>query len=178
MVPRIVTLSFVLLPIVAVAQKAEPKPAFTFSNLGYFKRFTKGTLHEFTPKGQTNLQKWTDMFTINDYPTAKTGEALASIANKVLTTYKTNKGIILQTDSVPRTAKKPAEHLIVVLFQRAGFAETAFARFVLSNGKGASMVYSHRIYGKNANPEMDAWITKNGGKTTMALMSMVGVPKH
>ena len=164
--------------IAAPLQKTAPKVAFTFANVGYYHRYTKGSLHEFTPKAQTNLQKWTDMFTINDYPTVKTGEALATVANKVLTTYKANKGIVLQTESVPRTAKKPAEHLIVVLFQRPDFAETAFARFVMSNGKGVSMVYSHRIYGKKAHTEMDAWITKNGGKTTMAVMGIASVPKH
>lgn len=158
--------------------KSEPKPAFSFAKTEYFHRYSKGTLHEFTPKGQTDLQKWTDMFTINDYPAVKTGEGLADIANRVLTTYKANEGIILQTQSVPRTTTKPAEHLIVVLFRKATFAEVAFTRFVLMNGKGASMVYSHRIYSKKASAEMDSWITKNGGRTASAMMAIPSVPKH
>lgn len=161
-----------------IQTRSEPKSAFSFSKTEYFHRYSKGTLHEFTPKGQADLQKWTDMFTINDYPTVNTGEGLAEIANRVLTTYKANEGIILRTRSVPRTTSKPAEHLIVVLFRRATFAEVAFTRFVLMKGKGASMVYSHRIYGKMASTEMDSWIAKNGGKTEAALMAVPSVPKH
>lgn len=158
--------------------RPEPKPAFSFAKTEYFHRYSKGTLHEFTPKGQADLQKWTDLFTINDYPMVKTGEGIAEIANRVLTTYKANEGIILRTRSVPRTTTKPAEHLIVVLFRRATFAEVAFTRFVLMKGKGASMVYSHRIYSKTESAEMDFWITKNCGKTEAALMAIPSVPKH
>ena len=161
-----------------IQTNSEPKPAFTFAKTEYFHRFSKGTLHEFTPKGQTDLQKWTDMFTVNDYPTVKTGEGLAEIANKVLTTYKANEGIILQTRSVPKTTTKPAEHLIVVLFHQATFAEVAFTRFVLMKGTGLSMVYSHRIYNKKASTEMDFWITKNGGRIATALMAVPSAPKH
>jgi hypothetical protein len=153
------------------------KPAFTFGKQGYYHRYSKDNLHEFTPKGQSNLQKWTDMVTVNDYPSTKDGEALAGIANSVLETYKANKAVVVKTNSVPRTASKPAEHLVVVLFPRPEFIEASFTRFVLNKGVGASVVYSHRIYGKKAGDPMSQWLLKNGEKSEKELMAMP-VPKH
>lgn len=159
-------------------QAKDAKPAFSFDKVEFFHRYTKGNLHEFTPKGQSDLAKWTDMFTINDYPNVKDGEALARSANAVLETYKANKAVVVRTNSVPRTATKPAEHLIVVLFPRPEFIEAAFTRFLLDKGAGASLVYSHRIYGSKAGDAMSAWLKDNGERVEKALMAVPGVPKH
>lgn len=123
------------------------------------------------------MQKWTDMFTLNDYPVIKDGEGLAKAANSVLETYKANGAIVVRTNSVPRTATKAAEHLIVTLFARTDFTEAAFARFLMKKGAGASMVYSHRIYGKGTADKMGEWLTKNGDKIEKALMSMSPVSR-
>lgn len=168
-----------LLPLtLGVSQKSESKPVFTFAKQGYFHRYTKGTIHEFTPKGQSDLKKWTDMFTINDYQDVKSAEALAERANSVLDNYNSHKAVIVKTDSVPRTAKKPAEHLVVALFPQPTFIEAAFTRFVMNKGKGASLVYSHRIYGSKAGDAMSKWLEKNGEKFEKELMAMPAVPKH
>ncbi|CAN5306539.1 hypothetical protein BH20VER2_BH20VER2_19640 [soil metagenome] len=39
--------------------------------------------------------------------------------------------MVLKTDSVPRTADRPAEHLIAVVFGGPSFLEVALARFKL-----------------------------------------------
>jgi hypothetical protein len=57
-----------------------------------------------------------------------------------------------------------------VLFTRPGFAEAAFARFKLADGKGHSFVYSHRIYGKQAAEEMGEWLKDSGETTEKALL--------
>lgn len=160
-------LSFVML---LGFQKAA-KPSITFQGVQYIHRYTKGNLHEYTPKGQQDLKNWTDMVTINDYPKVKTGEGLAQSANSVLETYKANKATILNTNSVPRTEKKEAEHLVVALFPRLNFYEVSFARFKLTNGKGGSVVYSHRIYSKKAGDAMSKWLQKNGEAYEKALMA-------
>ena len=154
------------------------KAAFTFMGKGYFHRYTKDNLHEFTPKGQSDLTKWTEMFTVNDYPFVKDGEGLAKAANSVLETYKSKKAIVVRTDSVPRTEKKPAEHLVVVLFPQPTFIEASFARFVLDKGVGVSMVYSYRIYDSKAGDAMSTWLQANGEKTEKTLMSFSPVPKR
>lgn len=157
---------------------ASAKPSLTFSGVEYIHRYTKGNLNEYTPKAQSDLKTWTDMVTINDYANVKSGEDLAKSANSVLDTYKAQKAMVVKTDSVPRSAKKEAEHLIVVMFPRPTFIETAFARFLIVDGKGYSIVYSHRVYGKKAGDAMSKWLLKNGDSTESALMKMPTVPKH
>jgi hypothetical protein len=161
------------------AQNADNKPkaaAFSLADIQYFHRFTKNDLHEYTPAPQEDLKTWTDMVTINYYRKTKDGDALAANANAVLGVYKANKAVVVKTDSVPRTAGKPAEHLIVVIFGRPEFLEAAFARFRMHNGLGASVVYSHRIYGKDVGNQMSAWLKQNGPAIEKSLMQWDAMP--
>jgi len=107
---------------------AAAKPAFVFAGTDYFHRWSQNDQHEFTPENQENLDKWADMITINVYQSAHDGDALAAKANAVLENYKTHNGRVLRTDSVPRTADRPAEHFIGVVFGRPNFIEAAFRR--------------------------------------------------
>ena len=155
----------------AAAISADDKrPAFAFQEVDYFHRWSQAEQHEFTPAKQEDLDHWTDMVTINGYPGAKDGEKLAGAANAVLENYRNAGGKILKTSSVPAGEDRPAEHFIAVLFTRPGFAEAAFARFKLLDGKGHSFVYSHRIYGKDAAEEMGEWLKDSGETTEKALL--------
>jgi hypothetical protein len=75
---------------------AADNPAF-----GYFHRWSKNDQYEFTPTGQDDLEKWSDMITINLYPSAHHGDGLAVKANAVLENYKSHGGRVLRTNSVP-----------------------------------------------------------------------------
>ena len=152
------------------------KPAFVLGNTDYFHRWSENDQHEFTPKGQADLDKWTDMVTINIYPDAEDGDALAEKANAVLANYKKAEAKILKTDSRPRTADRPAEHLIVAVFGRPDFIEVAFARLELSEGVGCSVVYSHRIYGEKIGDEMSAWLKAKGTEREKTLMEWATSP--
>jgi hypothetical protein len=145
-------------------------PAFSFRQVEYFHRWSQAEQHEFTPAKQEDLEHWTDMITINAYPGVDEGEKMAGTANAVLGNYRSHKGKILRTNSVPATDERPAEHFISVLFARPDFAEAAFARFKLVAGKGYSFVYSHRFYGDKAGDEMSEWLKATGEKTEKALM--------
>lgn len=147
------------------------KMTLDFNQTEYFHRWSGNNQNEFTPQGQENLSKWTDMVTINFYPQVTDGEGLASVANQVLENYKTQKGIVLRTISVPRTIERPAEHLIAVVFGRPDFLEAAQARFKLIDGKGVSIIYSHRVYGKEAGPQMSAWLKDHGAAIEKVLMA-------
>jgi hypothetical protein len=102
------------------------KSAFVFDGVGYLHRWSMNHQHEFTPEGHEDLEKWSDMITINVYPDAHDGEALATKANAVLENYKSHNGKVLRTSSVPRTPRQPAEHFIAVVFGRPNFIEVAF----------------------------------------------------
>jgi hypothetical protein len=123
------------------------KPAFVFRSAAYWHRWSQNDQHEFTPRGQEDLQKWTDMITV------------------------------LKTDSIPRTPDRPAEHYIAVVFGQPNFIEAAFARFKLvEGGTGCSIVYSHRIYGEKIGDQMSTWLKDNGPAIEKALMSWSDVP--
>jgi hypothetical protein len=154
----------------------ESKRAFVFRSVGYFHRWSKNDQHEFTPEKQEDLNRWYDMITVNGYPDVSEGEGLAATANTVLENYKNHQAKVLKTRSVPRTADRPAEHLIAVVFTRPNFIEVAFARFQLVDGKGFSFVYSHRIYGEKIGDQMSAWLSANGQEIETALMAWSSIP--
>jgi hypothetical protein len=158
------------------AAGSQPKQAFVFRDVGYFHRWSKNDQHEFTPEKQEDLNKWSDMITVNAYPDVGDGERLAATANAVLENYKSHQAMVLKTRSVPRTADRPAEHLIAVVFTRPNFIEVAFARFKLVDGKGCSLVYSHRIYGEKIGDQMSAWLSANGQEIEKALMEWSSMP--
>jgi hypothetical protein len=158
------------------AAAAAAKPAFVFAGAGYLRRWSMNDQHEFTPEGQEELDKWSDMITINVYPSAHDGDALAAKANAVLENYKSHQGRVLRTNSVPRTPDRPAEHFIAVVFGRPNFIEATFARFKMLEGAGCSIVYSHRIYGEKVGDEMSAWLRDNGPKMERMLMEWNDIP--
>ncbi|HKY03771.1 MAG TPA: hypothetical protein VJQ56_02720 [Blastocatellia bacterium] len=149
---------------------SKSKMTVSFNQTEYLHRWSQNNQHEFTPPGQEDLSKWTDMLTINFYQQVTDGEGLASVANQVLENYRSQKGIVLRTMSVPRTAEKPAEHLIAVVFGRPTFLEAVQARFKLIDGRGVAIIYSHRIYGREVGPQMSAWLKDNGPSIEKVLM--------
>jgi hypothetical protein len=158
------------------AAGAPAKSAFIFGGVGYLHRWSMNHQHEFTPEGQEDLEKWSDMITMNVYPSTHNGEALAVKANAALENYKSHNGMVLKTNSVPRTPDRPAEHFVAVVFGRPNFIEVAFARFNLVDGVGCSIVYSHRIYGEKVGDQMSAWLKNSAAETEKALMAWGQMP--
>ncbi len=150
----------------------------TFADQTYLLRWSSQHQHEFTPAGQEDLGRWTDMVTINTYPGVRDGEGLAEVANRVLGTYKQNNAVVVRTSSVPRTAERPAEHLIVALFPTRAFSEAVFARLRLADGRGTALIYSHRLYGQKAGEAMAAWLKANGPAVERRLMALDPIPSH
>jgi hypothetical protein len=151
--------------------------AFSLGSAKYFHRATINDQHEYTPAGQEDLNAWKDMVTLHVYRKATDGDALAGVANAVLQNYQAAKGIVVKTDSVPRTKDKPAEHLVVVILGRPEFIEAAFARFRMHNGVGSAVIYSHRIYGSKIGDAMSSWLEKNGPEMERTLMKWDAMPK-
>lgn len=165
---------------VTPAAAAPPATPVTldFGGQTYRLRWSSRHQHEFTPAGQDDLSRWTDMVTINTYPGVSDGEGLADVANRVLGTYKRNNAVVVRTASIPRTANRPAEHLIVVLFPTRDFIEAVFARLRLADGRGTALIYSHRLYGQKAGETMAAWLKANGPSVERRLMALQEVPSH
>ena len=164
----------------AHAQKPSGSPAggplsLDFHGTTYVHRWSRDGQNEFTPDGERDLTRWRDMVTVNVHDNVADGDRLAELANRVLANYQNN-GKVLRTDSKPRTPQRPAEHLVVAVLGRPAFLEAAFARFLLVDGKGLVVVYSHRIYSEAAGPAMSEWLQANGPTMETALMSWSGLP--
>lgn len=147
-----------------------------FGGVTYFHRWTENDQHEYTPEGQEDLERWSDMITINLHRSAKDGDALAAVANGVLENYKRAGGRVIRTDSKPRTDTTPAEHLAVAIFPHPTRIEIAFARFVMVEGIGCVVVYSHREYGERIGPRVSAWLQENGPEIETRLMEWKTFP--
>ena len=63
----------------------------------------------------------------------------------------------------------------MTLLRRPTFLEAAFARFVLVDGVGYVIVYSHRIYGQEA-AKIGEWGQANGPSVETTLMAWEGMP--
>jgi hypothetical protein len=165
---------------VAAAQSQKVSPsvgttAITFRGTDYVHRWSRNGQNEFTPAGEGDLARWRDMVTINVHENVGNGEQLAEVANSVLANYQSH-GKIVRTDSKPRTQQRPAEHLIVAVLGDPAVLEAAFARFLLVDGNGLVVVYSHRVYGQSAGPAMSDWLQANGPTIEKALMGWAGLP--
>jgi hypothetical protein len=150
----------------------------TFAGQTYLLRWSSDHQHEFTPAGQEDLNRWTDMVSINTYPGVSDGDGLADVANRALGNYRRHGATVLRTASVPRTADRPAEHLVVALFPTRAFSEAVFARWRLSDGRGTAVIVSHRRYGPKAGDAMAAWLKANGPAVERRLMALDRVPSH
>jgi len=147
----------------------------TFGGSDYLHRWSKEGQSEFTPESDSDLSHWRDMVTINVHERVHDGDQLADVANRVVTNYQSH-GKIIRTDSKPRTPQHPAEHLLVAVLGDPAFLEAAFARFLLVDGVGFVIVYSHRIYGKEVGQSMSAWLESNGPSIEKTLMTWDRIP--
>ncbi len=167
----------------AVATPAAAGPPATpvtldFGGQTYRLRWSSQHQHEFTPAGQDDLSRWTDMVTINTYPGVSDGEGLAEMANRALANYRRHGARVLRTASNPRTAERPAEHLVVALFPTRAFSEAVFGRWRLTDGRGTAVIVSHRIYGPKTGDAMAAWLQAHGPAVERRLMALEQVPSH
>jgi hypothetical protein len=162
-------------PVKAPASGQAGAMTLRFGGVDYLHRWSKDGQNEFTPQSDPDLATWRDMVTVNVVESVATGEQLADLANRVLGNYQAH-GKILRTDSKPRTADRPAEHLLVAALGDPAFLEAAFARLLLKDGAGYVVVRSHRVYGKAAGPAMSEWLQANGPEVEKTLMGWDQVP--
>jgi hypothetical protein len=155
---------------------APREAAIRFVGVDYFYRSTNNVLFEFTPRGQSDLDHWVDMVSIVVYRNATDANGLLNVANTVLDTNKQNHGVVLSTNSTTATPTKPVEYYISVALGATNLLESVFQRFVLIEGVGYAMIYSHRIYGQKVGDQMSPWLKENGSSLEKSLMSYDPIP--
>lgn len=166
--------AFLLLALLLPAATSA-ETVLTFQGKTYVHRWSKGTQHEFTPRGQEDLATWKDMVTVLVNEQVTDGEQLAQYASAIAEHYG-KAGRVLRTDSAPRTKEKEAEHFVAAIFGDPRWLESAFAHVALREGRGVTVVYSRRIYGEAVGDAMSQWLETNGPATEAALRSFRAVP--
>jgi hypothetical protein len=164
------------IPMLHAAQQAAGRAGFGFAGQEYVYRWANDVLFEFTPHGQSDLSHWTDLASVVVYRNAKDANGLLTVAKAVLGTNKQNNGSVLATRSTPSTSTKPAEYYICVVLSDPNVMEAVFQRFVLIQGVGYAVVYSHRIYGQKVGDQMSAWLKQNSPSVEKSLMSFDPIP--
>jgi hypothetical protein len=163
-------------PMLHGAQQAAGKAGFSFLGQQYFYRWSSNITFQFTPRGQSDLAHWTDLVSIVVYRNVTNAKGLVAVAKSVLGTQAQNKGVVLVTRSTPATPDKPAEHYLSVVLSDPTAMESEFQRFVLIQGVGYAVAYSHRIYGLKVGDQMSPWLDQNGASIEKSLMSFEPIP--
>ena len=179
---RVVTAGISVFAVAAAAAAqglgAPPQAKATTLSFGgntYVHRWSKDGQNEYTPPSDPDLDRWRDMVTVNVNESVRNGDQLATMANSILANYEKH-GKIVRTDSRPRTPHRAAEHLIVALLGDATLLEAAFARILLIDDVGVVVVYSHRVYGKDAAAPIGEWLQTNGPGIERTLMTWDKIP--
>lgn len=156
--------------------KESTQPAFTFGNVEFFHRYTNENLHEYTPAGQSDLEAWTDMMTVNRHPNITDQDNLENFANAMLKGFD-QFGQVIRVDSFLATHDAPDQYLIVAVLGTPELLEAVFARIMLVDGVGTVMMYAHRIYGHDVGDEMSKWLNEHGSKMEEHLLTWKQLPK-
>ena len=136
--------------------------SISINKLNFLYRWSSDIQFEFTPVGQEDLTKWTDMVTLISFQNVKNKQALTNAAAESLKYYESQKGIVIKAKSIPEKAEVFNEHLIIVVLGTKEFTEVVFARFKMEKEIGVALLYSHRIYGPKIGDEVSKWIKENG----------------
>lgn len=159
----------------AQSSSAQAGATLVFQGTEYQHRWSKQGRHEFTPKGQDNLEQWRNMLTINVQSSVTNAEQLARVADNTLSLYEEH-GYVLNAESQPQATNNLLDHFVAGVFVQPTFVEAAFTRFTLREGVGVVIDYSQRFYGEDAQDELLAWVEAKGKQVEEGLMSWHGLP--
>ena len=171
--------AFALLKAAGLPAQTTATPQLRFNGAAYLFRWTNGRLFEFTPEGQEDLDKWTEMVSVLVLRDVNSPEKLADFASILLERYKARHGL-LRTNTVPATAQNPAQHFVAGLLLANGIAECVFNRILLMHDIGYNFVYSHRNYGSDMKQTVDqtaSWAKANGASIENAVMTFDALPE-
>lgn len=135
----------------------------------YFLRSTKDGQYVFTPGGQEDLQRWTDMITLRYFPEITEGKSLAAKTIEWWDYCHTTRDHIFEINFVPRIDEMPspdnALYVICTLRNKPynDYDEFEFTALRIVEGVGAVSTYSHREYraGLVSLEQNFAWMKKN-----------------
>jgi len=118
----------------------------------YFLRSTKDGQYVFTPDGQEDLQRWTDMITLSYFPQITEGKSLAAKAIEWWSHCRSMRAHFFDLNFVPRIDLMPSRdnalYVASTLIAQPdnNYDEYAFTALRIVEGIGAISTYTHRNY--------------------------------
>jgi hypothetical protein len=165
---------------------SESGDAVIFSNTKYFLRSSKDGQYVFTPRGQEDPKRWTDLITLNFYPEITEGKSLAAKAIAWWEYSRSRRIFLMRLNYVPRIDQMNAANdaLYTLLTLRAkpynDYDEFTFTALRVIGGIGTASSYSHREY-RTAPMSMErcfAWGQKNESLVGEAWFGWDGVSAY
>lgn len=140
-----------------------------FSGTKYFLRTAKDGQYVFTPGGQEDLQRWTDMITLSYYPEITEGKSLAAKAIAWWEHCRWTRTRIWRINFVPRLDQMHAGdadlYTAVTVHEKPynDYDDISYTALRIIEGTGTALVYSHREYRKGlvSLQRNDEWVRKN-----------------
>lgn len=161
-------------------QKKADSSSLTFRDKEFIHRYSKGSLHEFTPEGQEDLSKWNDMLSIVHIGEAKNEEELKKLSDGLFKFYKQSGGKLFGMRVQDKTKDSPSEYLGGIIFAKENMTEYVKTKVVLRDGKVYALVYSHRFYLQIAKSQeaIKQWLTDNEEKNIYAMWDWKKFPSE
>ena len=135
----------------------------------YFLRSTKDGQYVFTPDGQEDLQRWTDMITLSYFPQITEGKSLAAKALEWWSHCRSMRAHILDINFVPRIDQMPSRDNALYITSAFiaqpynNYDEFSYTAVRIVEGIGAVSTYAHREYrtGPAVHEKYSTWGEKN-----------------
>jgi hypothetical protein len=163
-------------PLALAKEPARPAPVkLNFNGVEYVHRSTLNGRSDFTPAAQPGAD-WRDRMTILVRENVTTPEQVSSIASNLVETVS-DVGEVVRAESAPNLRTDQTEHFFAARMQTDKYAQAAFVRLGMFEGKGVLVMFSHRSYGAHSLESSTGWMDRNGEDTEKKLMSWTGMPK-
>lgn len=154
----------------AVLAHAAPPPTLEAGGTVYHLRWTgDGGLAEYTPDGQEDLERYSDMISLAPTPAELRPDDMAAYARAMADQVRAGDGDLLSQDCVPDAADHVAECTMFVAYAQPAYTEFAFTRLVAVGADNvACLVLSHREYGATSRAQAQAWLASDAGRARVA----------
>lgn len=144
---------------------ARGKPV-TLAGVTYLPRWNSATQFEYTPTGQEDLKRWSEMITFVDVPGLTSSGRLIQYRD-ALRANSSKDGAVLGEQCVP-SDEAPRECWLSTALKGDGFVETTISRITTVNGAGLVAIFAHREYGPQAADKATAWLRSPAARKTNA----------
>ncbi|HEY4560337.1 MAG TPA: hypothetical protein VIG54_06325 [Lysobacter sp.] len=137
-------------------------PTLAVGNMTYVHRYSDGGLHEYTPEGQDDLDRFADMLTLLPTPEDLRAADLESYSIHMAAVHTRRGGEVLSRECEAATPVHVADCTLLIRFAKAGHVELAVDKQMATKRGLVAMALAHREYGEGAAGRAVAWTQGEG----------------